>query len=153
MHSSEDVYHLGIKALIRNVKGEILLLQVNPKKLIGITDAYWDLPGGRVQKGDTVIDTLRREVEEETGITHISEICQISMVLSNIRIPVDNGSVGFILDIYSCVIEEGCDIVLSDEHIGYKWFSTQDASHKLSIKYPPDFCEQISKLSNATYTN
>lgn len=33
--SIEDVFHLGIKALIRNQKGEVLLMQVNLAKLGG----------------------------------------------------------------------------------------------------------------------
>ncbi len=48
---SEDIFHLGIKALIRNSEDMILLLQVNPKALDGPKRDYWDLPGGRVQKG------------------------------------------------------------------------------------------------------
>lgn len=56
----EDIFHLGIKALLRNEEGRVLLLKVNPKKLRGEQRDYWDLPGGRIQKGDSVLDTLRR---------------------------------------------------------------------------------------------
>ena len=63
---SEDIFHLGIKALIRNKHGEILLLHVDPAAVGG--KEYWDIPGGRVQRGHGVEETLRREIEEETGI-------------------------------------------------------------------------------------
>jgi 8-oxo-dGTP pyrophosphatase MutT (NUDIX family) len=86
---SEDIFHLGIKALIRNNTGKVLLLQVNPASLRNETTAYWDLPGGRIQQGQTVQETLEREVIEETGITDIQSTKNIGMVLSNIRIPVD----------------------------------------------------------------
>lgn len=60
---AEDIFQLGIKAVIRNNLGQILLLQVNPAKLRNWQgDAYWDLPGGRIQKGATVLETLRREI-------------------------------------------------------------------------------------------
>src|SRR5690606_4909053 len=85
---SEDSFHLGIKALIRNDEGSVLLLRVNPAKLNGEHRDYWDLPGGRVQKGDDVIDTLKREVAEETGITDLKSTKEVGMVLANIRIPV-----------------------------------------------------------------
>ena len=47
---SEDAYHLGVKALVRDADGKILLLKVNPAELKGAKNSnYWDLPGGRVQ--------------------------------------------------------------------------------------------------------
>lgn len=32
---------------------------------------YWDLPKGHIEKGETEEDTVRREVQEETGIKEI----------------------------------------------------------------------------------
>lgn len=145
-HATEDSFHLGIKALVRSNKGEILLLEVNPAKLHGDKKSYWDLPGGRVQKDHTVLDTLRREVEEETGVKEIHDTRQIGMVLSNIRIPVGDDSVGLILSIYACNVPTDSTITISDEHIGYDWFSPKQAAELLMVKYPTDFCQQIAKL-------
>jgi hypothetical protein len=39
------LFHVGIKALAQNEAGEYLLLQVNPAKLSGNQNAYWDIPG------------------------------------------------------------------------------------------------------------
>lgn len=143
--SSEDVFHLGVKALIRNQEGEVLLLQVNPVKLNG--KDYWDLPGGRVQKGGSIEDTLKREVLEETGIDEITNIKPVSMVLSNIRIPIGgNESVGLILGVYACTVSDDAEVVLSDEHIAYKWYSHQQAAELLRVKYPNDFCAIIAEL-------
>lgn len=142
---SEDVYHLGIKALIRNAEGKVLLLQVNPAKLNGERKDYWDLPGGRVQKGHTVPDTFKREVAEETGITDIQHAKQISMVLSNIRIPLGGDtSAGLILAVYECECADVNKVVLSDEHIAYRWFMPTEAAKLLEIKYPKDFCQTIA---------
>lgn len=145
--SSEDVFHLGIKALIRNQVGDVLLMQVNPAKLNGEHKDYWDLPGGRVQKGDSVEDTLKREVLEETGIVEIANIKSASMVLSNIRIPVGKEeSVGLILSVYVCTVPEDAKVVLSDEHIAYNWFAPAKTAELLRVKYPSDFCEAIAGL-------
>lgn len=141
---NEDSFHLGIKALIRNDKGEVLLLQVNPAVMKGRD--YWDLPGGRVQRGQTIEDTLRREVEEETGIRDIADIQDIGMVLSNIRIPVGDTDLGLILGVFSISTPAGAAIEISEEHQAYEWFSPARAAELLEVKYPAHFCELIANL-------
>lgn len=53
-------YRVSLKAVIRNGKGEIL---VNRER--GHTN--WSLPGGGWDHGETVIDCLKRELNEEVG--------------------------------------------------------------------------------------
>jgi 8-oxo-dGTP pyrophosphatase MutT (NUDIX family) len=144
---SEDTYHLGVKALIRDVDGNILLLKVNPAELKGAKNSdYWDLPGGRVQQGSNVEETLKREVEEETNLSDIVVERPVGMVLSNIRIPIDDGTVGLILSTYECKMPKNATLKLSKEHISYEWFSPKETAEKLRVKYPVDFCELIAQL-------
>lgn len=56
-------YHLGIYAVIENDE-RILLV----KKSRGPYKGMWDLPGGRPVHGETILQTLQREVKEETGV-------------------------------------------------------------------------------------
>ena len=144
--TTEDLFHLGIKALVCNERGEILLLQVNPDKLKG-DGQYWDLPGGRVQKGQTIAETLEREVAEEIGIEGVKLGEQVGMTLSNIRIPIgDTGSVGLVLGVYACELPLNSVVTLSDEHVAYDWFSLKAAADALMVKYPEQFCELIAAL-------
>jgi 8-oxo-dGTP pyrophosphatase MutT (NUDIX family) len=147
---TEDIFQLGIKGLIRNTDGKILLLQVNPAQLKGDKHGtYWDLPGGRVQKDQTVQETLRREVSEETGIQTITDIKELGMVLSNLRIPVamsDHQSTGLILGVFQCSVPEDSSIVISEEHGAYGWFSPAETAELLKVKYPPHFCELVAAL-------
>ncbi len=54
---------LGVGALI--LRGdEIVLVERGKEPLIGL----WSLPGGAVETGETLIEALRREVREETGL-------------------------------------------------------------------------------------
>lgn len=143
----EDSFHLGIKALVRNTEGKLLLLQVNSAKLKAEQQAYWDLPGGRIQKGETTMEALEREVEEETGLTNLKKPIEIGMVLSNIRIPLDDsGSVGLILSIHSVQAPEDAAIMISDEHTAYDWFTPTEAAAILRVKYPETFCNKIAQL-------
>jgi 8-oxo-dGTP pyrophosphatase MutT (NUDIX family) len=148
----EEIFHLGVKALIRNKVGEILILQVNPAKLKPgggwSGGAYFDVPGGRVKKGSQIEETLFAEIEEETGIRSVDSLELISTVLSNLRIPVDGGEVGLILSVYLCRVDEESlkDIRLSDEHIEYKWVEPKEASRLLRDKYPRTFTEKVATL-------
>ncbi len=141
---AEDIFHLGIKALIVNAEGKLLLLRVDPKKLIGDgIPAYWDIPGGRIQKDASPEDTLRREVEEETGITDLQSIQPFSMVLSNIRIPAGPSDFGLVLASYVCRVNEPADVRLSEEHTEYGWYTMEEAAELLSYKYPKVFTDQL----------
>lgn len=141
----EDCFHLGIKALVRNKEGKILLLKVDKKALKQVSKEYWDIPGGRIHRGSTIKETLNREIKEETGLS-IKSIEPIAMVLSNIRIPLEKNDVGLILSVYDCRVSGGSKIILSPEHTEARWFDPKRASQLLKVKYPKEFTEIISKL-------
>ena len=60
-HSGHNVYP-GMKAII--VDGDRFLVI---KQMVG-DYTFWDLPGGRIKHGDNPLETLLREVKEETGL-------------------------------------------------------------------------------------
>ncbi len=51
-----------VYAITRDSRGRVLLVR-------RADDGNWELPGGRVEVGETVAAALRREVMEESGIT------------------------------------------------------------------------------------
>lgn len=59
-------YRVSLKALIKNDKGEILVVKENQDT--------WSLPGGGLDHGEDPVLGLKRELEEELGITKISTI-------------------------------------------------------------------------------
>ena len=70
-------FHLGIYAIIEK-KQEILLV----RKARGPYQGTWDLPGGRPIYGETIFQTLKREVKEETGIELIDVVPHINQAFS-----------------------------------------------------------------------
>ncbi|MBU5687829.1 MAG: NUDIX hydrolase [Candidatus Aenigmatarchaeota archaeon] len=144
--SNEEQYHLGIKALILNKQNQVLILKTNPEELKGDKTIHWDLPGGRVKKGDSIETTLRKEVKEELDIDKIEILSHFDSFISNIRIPVKDYDVGLILFVYKCKIDENSKIKLSFEHTEYKWASIEEAKELLSYKYPKSFIEKLDFL-------
>jgi 8-oxo-dGTP pyrophosphatase MutT (NUDIX family) len=61
-------------AAVRNVAGQVLLVR-------RIDDGNWELPGGRIEVGETARETVIREVVEESGIT--IELTTLSGVYSD----------------------------------------------------------------------
>ncbi len=132
----EDSFHLGVKALIFNGENKLLLLRAK---------TYWDIPGGRIQKGESVEEALRREVHEETGLQNILYLHPFMMVLSDIRIatPIDN--VGLIYSMHLCRILEDEPMQLSEEHKDFGWFDLKEAAALLSTA-PVEFTEKLAEL-------
>lgn len=59
---------VGVKVLIKNPEGNYLLLQ-RAAAMDHEPEAHWDIPGGRIEPEERLLDALTRELEEETGIT------------------------------------------------------------------------------------
>ena len=140
----EQLYHLGIKALVSNQAGKFLILKVNPEKLRNTDAAYWDIPGGRVQINQTIEDTLIREVFEETGLQVSSIGKNLGTFLSNILIPIEEGSVALLLSVYQVDVAEG-NVLLSDEHTEMAWVDSESLIDRLRHKYPDGFLKLLSR--------
>ncbi len=143
----EDLYYLSVKALIFNKNREILLLKVNPNRLIGKTMPHWDMPGGRANNNDTsILNTLQREIEEETGICTLQHIKPFITAVSPIRVSTkDNDSLGLIFSIYTCTLQCDDQIKLSNEHTQAGWFSLKEATELLQ-GFPTEFTEKLKTL-------
>ena len=140
----EDCFHLGTKVLLCTNEEKILLL----KKQHPIKAPYWDLPGGRLQKGETLLDTLYREVEEETGFKILDGEVPFDTIVTNIRIPTIHGEVGLILSIYRCNIKSSFVPQLSSEHTDFAWFSFSETAQQIRDQYPVSMIEKIARMSS-----
>lgn len=141
---SEDCFHLGIKALLVNPEGKILILQ----RTIQGNQKSWDLPGGRLQKGEIPEQTLKREVFEETSLENLDSIKFVMMDLTRFRIRQDTASVGLIFSVYQCRANINDQITLSEEHCNYQWLEPKEAAAKLEKTYPTRIVHYLATVQS-----
>jgi len=87
--------------------------------------------------------TLKREVKEELGIDILGKIEFLTGVVSNIKIPTNNGEVGLALMVYTVELPEDAEIKISDEHLSFEWVAPREATKRLEHKYPKEFTDKL----------
>ena len=141
---TDEKFFIGVKALIENGKGEILILNSSPvKKEFARTDKdFWDLPGGKIKKGEQVEAALMREIKEELGVDGKKlEILGI-FDASVSRMKVSSMKTPLVLVTYTCTLPD-CKFSLNSEHSEYRWVSRKEAKKLLSEKFNKTFIDKL----------
>jgi 8-oxo-dGTP pyrophosphatase MutT (NUDIX family) len=142
----EWLFQIGIKALITNEKGEILVLKASEGAQRRIGHEFWDLPGGRMQKSAGIAETLRREIEEELGINRSSVLVGELLDAGISGLPPISHNFSLMLLIYRCDIPAGIGLKLSDENPEYRWVRPEEAKELLKTKFPPSLIAKLDQL-------
>jgi molecular chaperone GrpE len=119
---------LTVKGVVLRDDGKILLLKRSKKSL---NPGKWDLPGGTLEKGETLEEALLREIEEETGLeVEVGEIIGTAEFNKESKNFSEEKRGLRYLTYYS-----GDDEVeLSEEHQDFKWLTVDEALEELSEK-------------------
>jgi bis(5'-nucleosidyl)-tetraphosphatase len=99
--------------------------------ILNYSYGHWDLPKGNIESGETEIETIKREVMEETGIIDITLIEGFRQQISykyRKKSKLINKTV-----IYYLAETKSNKVVLSFEHVNFAWLNFKDAMDKLSF--------------------
>jgi 8-oxo-dGTP diphosphatase len=128
---------ISVKALIADEAGQILLLKRahdDPHR-----PGEWEVPGGRLEAGETQIEGLHRQVREETDLR-----IRIDKPVFERQFQRDDGQWVKMVT-YSCYLVGPPNIRLTMEHEGHQWASVRDAR-----RITQSFSQELDAYSEST---
>lgn len=118
---------VAVRTIIENINtGKVLLVQ-NPK----VGGGKWRMVSGRMKQGEEIENAIRREVEEETGITEL-EIVKLMSVWHGYR--GEKTPENELISItYWCRTSEE-SVQIGEEHIQQKWIDKGEVLNYMEKK-------------------
>ena len=126
------------------INGKILYL------LLNYVSGHWDFPKGNKEENEAEIETVIREIKEETGITNI-------ILQNNFRKDIfykykrDNKLISKHV-IYYLAETNTLKVVLSNEHIGFKWAEYGDTLENITYENSKGVLAECHKLLNKKFS-
>lgn len=120
------VEHSAGAIVFRRQSGQNLYL------ILHYEEGHWGYPKGHIENKETIEETARREIREETGLTDIrfiggfKELTKYFFFLEGQRI--------FKTVIFLLAETPTEEIHLSFEHVGFKWLPYREALEQITFK-------------------
>ncbi|HEY1043384.1 MAG TPA: NUDIX hydrolase [Telluria sp.] len=115
------MYPISVKGVLQTADGGVVLLQNERNE--------WELPGGRIEDGETPQECLAREIKEELGLG-----VNVGPLLDSYVFEVMPGRRVFIVT-YGCTLAGPFAPVISGEHKQFGVFAPDSLPHPLPSGY------------------
>ena len=106
---------LGVGALIFDERDRILMVQRGGEPLRG----WWSLPGGVLETGETLAQGIRREVQEETGLS-VQPVSTFEIFERIMRDDQGRAEYHYVLIDYICTVVDGA-LAAGDDCADVRW--------------------------------
>ena len=123
--SSDQRPVVAIRAIVRNPQGNILLLKRAHSEY---AEGQWCLPGGKLDYGGTPEHTVKKELQEETGLV----VSNVAFLFYQNNLPLQTGKMHCVNLYFSCSYTG--NVSLNEENSEFVWVSPQKA-----LEYKPVF--------------
>ncbi len=131
------VLQVGVKVLLKNLEGKYLLLRRNPKKYPEV-GPKWDIVGGRINPGTPLLENLKREIKEETGLDLITEP---TLVAAQDILKIEGRHVVRL----TYIGEISGAPRLDSDHMEYKWFTNDEINNLEATELDSYFKELLDQ--------
>jgi 8-oxo-dGTP diphosphatase len=108
---------VAVRAIIKNSTGKILILK---RANTSYCEGFWNLPGGKVDFGQTAEEAVIREVEEETILK--TEKANFLFYMDNL--PDETTDLHFLTLFFECTCTG--DVIINNESGKYQWVERDD---------------------------
>lgn len=110
--------YIAVKALIKNKDSFLILKTADSKQDNNLSG--WETPGGRLEVGEEIVDGLKREITEETGLS-VKILFPFNTFSANV------GREDSIIGINYLAEYNGGEIRIdTNEHSHYQWIDISD---------------------------
>ena len=135
----EKKFYVAVKALVCYGRKFLLIKRTTEAR----GDYYhWEFPGGRLEFGESPMQALKREINEETGLD------VEKLILLNAWNSFKDECTEIIGLTYICTAN-GDNVMLSKEHSDYEWVTYEEMNHYNLVK---GMSRQLEEL-NRNYIN
>jgi len=118
-----------VYSLDENGNPSFLLLKNTLKK------TYWEFPKGKIEKKESLEKTVKREVEEETGLKKFEIIPGFSHTLKwYFRFKGQTIKKQAVYMLIKVPKEEKSNVKINHEHQEFRWMSFKEAKKEINIK-------------------
>lgn len=139
---AEQLFQVGVKALVRDEKGRILL--EGWKRTEGNIVTY-DLVGGRIDSNEGLLDTLQRELIEEIGVGFRDTPRLFDCTVTKLHPNADGIEVGLLIVVYEVTLERG-ELSPDDKGRLLQWLPPKATAKEIEFKYDAEFCQKVANL-------
>lgn len=118
--------------VFRKERGQPLYLLLHYPSSQKTKREYWDFAKGHIEKGETELETVKREVQEETGITDLTFIAGFKEAISYMFQVKGQKIFKTVVFYLGETLQK--EVQISFEHLAYQWLPYEKAL--LQLKFP-----------------
>ncbi len=131
--------------IFRKEKGKIFYLLLHyPGASHRANSDYWDFPKGHLEKGETLEDAAKREIEEETGLKKIKFVDGFKETIKYFFKWQGKNVLKFVTFFLAETKEK--KVTISFEHIGYQWLPFEEAMKKLTFQNSREILKKANEF-------
>ncbi len=138
------IEHSAGVVIFRKEGGKALFLLLQYPQGARSKKEYWDFVKGHIEKGENELDTVKREVREETGLKDIRIVKGFKETIKYF-FSVEGKNI-FKTVVFYLAETKNKEIKISSEHVDFKWLIYDRALRQLAFKNAKNILKKAKEV-------